>query len=100
MVATCTVGRTQSPAGSGVGEQYHAPDGYRVATGAQEAFELAGRFVDLLAGGASPAVGHFPAFNGVAVFVELGEPPVVAGAVNQRVAVLAFDRDQTWGTKQ
>src|SRR6516165_6356260 len=73
VVATCTVGRTQSPAGSGVGEQYHAPDGYRVATGAQEAFELAGRFVDLLAGRASPVVGHFPALNRVAVFVELGE---------------------------
>src|ERR1700719_1149794 len=36
--------------GPGVGEQHHALDGYRVAPGAQEFFELAGRFVDLLTG--------------------------------------------------
>jgi hypothetical protein len=83
-----------------VGEQHHALDGYRVAPGAQEVFELAGRFVDLLAGRASPAIGHFPALNRVAVIVELGEPPVVAGAVNQCVAVLALDGDQSVRAEQ
>src|SRR5215471_5822945 len=86
--------------GPGVGEQHHAFDGYRMAPGAQEAFELAGRFVDLLAGRTSPAVGHFPALNCVTVLVELGEPPVIAPAVNQRIAVLAFDRDQAPRAKQ
>jgi hypothetical protein len=79
----------------GMGEQHHALDGYRMAPGAQEVFELASWFVDLLAGRTSPVVGHFPALNGIAEPVELGEPPVVAGAMNQRVAVLALDGDHT-----
>src|SRR5215470_16269469 len=95
-------GRTDAvpQAGPGMGEQHHALDGYRMAPGAQEAFELAGRFVDLLAGRASPAIGHFPALDRVTVLVELGEPPVIAGAVNKRIAVLAFDRDQAPRAKQ
>ena len=61
--------------GPGVGEQHHALDGHRVAPGAQEVFERAGRFVDLLAGRAPPVIGHFA----VLVRAPISHPAGVTG---------------------
>ena len=77
-----------------MGEDDDALDGCVLAALLEEAFELGGRFVDLLARRASLPVGDLPLLDEVPVVVVLIGVPAVAVDVNGGVNVLDLDGEQ------